>query len=37
VPRASDDELERGFNPRDAVSGLRWKDDPERPSFGKDY
>jgi len=36
VPRATDDELGRDFNPRDAVSGLRWKDDPERPPFGKD-
>jgi sugar phosphate isomerase/epimerase len=36
VPRASDGELKRDFNPRDAVSGIRWKDDLERPSFGKD-
>ena len=35
VPKATDDELERDFNPRDAVSGLKWKDDPERPLFGE--
>jgi len=36
VPRATDDELQRGFTPRQALYGLKWKDDPERPLFGKD-
>ena len=36
LPRETVDELERDFNPRDAISGLKWKDDPERPSFGRD-
>jgi len=36
VPRGSNDELMREFNARDGVSGMKWKDDPERPSFGKD-
>jgi len=36
VPRATDDELRRESTPRDAISGIRWKEDPERPSFGRD-
>lgn len=36
VPRPTDDELQRGFTPRQALYGLKWKDDPERPRFGRE-
>lgn len=36
LPMATDDELMRGFSPRQAFGGLFSKDDPERPLFGKD-
>jgi len=36
LPRATDDELQRGFTPRQALYGLKWKDDPERPRFGRE-
>jgi len=36
LPMATDDELMRGFTPRQAFGGLFSKDDPERPMFGKD-
>jgi len=36
LPMATDDELMRGFSPRQSFGGLFSKDDPERPLFGKD-
>ena len=36
LPMATDDELMRGFTPRQSFGGLFSKDDPERPMFGKD-
>ncbi len=36
LPKATDDELIKQFTPRQALYGLKWKDDPERPLFGKD-
>jgi len=36
LPRATDDELIRPFTPRQALYGLRWKDDPELPRFGRE-
>lgn len=36
LPMSTDDELMRGYFPRQAFGGLFSKDDPERPTFGKD-
>ena len=36
VPRATDDELIKGFSPREAFGGLMQKDDPERPRLGRE-
>lgn len=36
LPMSTDDELMRGYFPRQALGGLYSKEDPERPTFGRD-